>query len=67
MLDAVTEEMARLQRKLGAGDRTKMNQYLDTVREVERRIQKAEQQSVDVEMPDSRSAAYGRLRRGKNT
>ena len=53
MLDAVTEEMARLQRKLGANDRTKMNQYLDTVREVERRIQKAEQQSVDVEIPDS--------------
>ncbi|HEY0283824.1 MAG TPA: DUF1552 domain-containing protein, partial [Vicinamibacterales bacterium] len=53
MLDAVTEEMARLQRKLGATDRTKMNQYLDTVREVERRIQKAEQQSVDVEIPDS--------------
>jgi hypothetical protein len=53
MLDAVTEEMARLQRRLGANDRTKMNQYLDTVREVERRIQKAEQQSVDVEIPDS--------------
>jgi hypothetical protein len=53
MLDAVTEEMARLQRKLGSGDRTKMNQYLDTVREVERRIQKAEQQSLDVEIPDS--------------
>jgi hypothetical protein len=53
MLDAVTEEMARLQRKLGSSDRTRMNQYLDTVREVERRIQKAEQQSVDVEIPDS--------------
>ena len=36
----------------GPDDRTKMNQYLDTVREVERRIQKAEQQSVDVEIPD---------------
>ena len=53
MLDAVTEEMGRLQRKLGSSDRTRMNQYLDTVREVERRIQKAEQQSVDVEIPDS--------------
>jgi hypothetical protein len=51
MLDAVSAEMASLQRKLGAGDRTKVNQYLDTVREVERRIQKAEQKSVD-EMPD---------------
>jgi hypothetical protein len=51
MLDAVTEEMAALQRKLGVGDRGKMNQYLDTVREVERRIQKAEQKSME-EMPD---------------
>ena len=51
MLDAMSAEMANLQRKLGANDRTKVNQYLDTVREVERRIQKAEQKSVD-EMPD---------------
>lgn len=52
ILDAVTSEMAALQRRLGAGDRTKVNKYLDTVREVERRIQKAEQKSLDSEMPD---------------
>jgi hypothetical protein len=51
MLDAVTEEMATLQRKLGATDRVKVDQYIDTVREVERRIQKAEQKSIE-EMPD---------------
>jgi hypothetical protein len=42
LLDWVREDIARLQRKLGASDRTKVNDYLDTVREVERRIQKAE-------------------------
>jgi hypothetical protein len=43
--------MARLQRRLGAGDRTTVNEYLDTVREVERRIQKAEQQSAESTLP----------------
>ena len=51
MLDAVAAEMAALQRRLGAGDRTRVNQYLDSVREVERRIQKAEQKGVE-ETPD---------------
>jgi hypothetical protein len=56
ILDSMTADMARLQRQLGAGDRTRVNQYLDSVREVERRIQKAEQQSdgavvFDLERP----------------
>src|SRR6202008_891644 len=38
---------ARLQGRLGAGDRTKVNEYLDPVREVERRIQRAETQTHD--------------------
>ena len=37
--------MAHLQRKLGSGDRAKVDQYIDSIREVERRIQKAEQQA----------------------
>ena len=53
ILDAVTSEMAALQRRLGAGDRRKVNKYLDTVRELERRIQRAEQKSLDSEMPDT--------------
>ena len=44
ILDWVTEDMARLGRRLGASDRTRVGEYLETVREVERRIQKAEQQ-----------------------
>jgi len=52
ILDTVTEDMARLQRKLGAGDRTKVEQYVDSVREVERRIEKAEQQTGESALPD---------------
>ena len=52
LLDWVTEDIARLQKKLGPGDRSKVSQYLDTVREVERRIQKAEAETADSRMPD---------------
>lgn len=51
ILDWVTEDVARLQRTLGAGDRTRVNEYLDGVREVERRIQKAEHQSTTSVLP----------------
>lgn len=52
LLDSVGEGIARLQRKLGPGDRTKISQYLESVREVERRIQKAEAQTADSRLPD---------------
>src|SRR5262245_23781911 len=52
ILDWVTADMNRLRRDLGAGDRTKLNQYLDSVREVERRIQRAERQSDGSVLPD---------------
>jgi hypothetical protein len=42
LLDWVTEDIASLKRKLGPADQAKVGEYLDTVREVERRIQKAE-------------------------
>src|ERR1700688_519496 len=41
ILDSVNEDVARLQQELGAGDRSIVSEYLDTIREVERRIQKA--------------------------
>jgi hypothetical protein len=50
ILDFVTSEANGLDNKLGAGDRLKMSQYLDAVRDVERRIQRAEEQS-DREVP----------------
>src|SRR6266480_852863 len=52
LLDWVSEDMARLLKKLGPGDRGKVNEYLDTVREVERRIQKAEAETADSHLPD---------------
>src|SRR5579863_5983308 len=45
ILDSVTRETGRLQTGLGAQDKARLADYLDNVREIERRIQKAEQQS----------------------
>ena len=50
VLDYVGDRVAGLQQTLGAGDRTKLDQYFDAVRDVERRIHKAEEQS-DREIP----------------
>ncbi len=52
LLDSVTEEMTRLQNTLGAADRTRVSQYLDSVREVERRIQRAEADTAENPLPD---------------
>jgi hypothetical protein len=45
ILDAVTQDVARLVTGLGPADRRKLTEYLDAIRDVERRIQKAEEQS----------------------
>ena len=50
VLDSVTEEANSLGGSLGPSDRLKLTEYLDAVRDVERRIQKAESQS-DRELP----------------
>ena len=47
ILDEVTGQMRRLQRGLGAGDRNRVAEYLDTVREIERRIQLSEKQNAN--------------------
>jgi len=52
LLDWVHEDITRLQNTLGADDRRRVGQYLDTVREVERRIQKAEADTSDAQLPD---------------
>ncbi len=51
ILDSVTDKVATLTRQVGEGDRQKIDQYLEAVRDVERRIQKAEEQS-DRELPE---------------
>ena len=45
ILDAVSSDVRHLEGKLGTGDRTRVAEYLDTVREIERRIQLAEKQN----------------------
>jgi hypothetical protein len=51
ILDWITEDIAGLRSSLGPGDRSRVNHYLDTVREVERRIQKAEAQAAESKLP----------------
>jgi hypothetical protein len=52
LLDWFSDDIARLKRELGPGDRARVTQYLDTVREVERRIQKAEADATNNPLPD---------------
>lgn len=52
LLDSVNEELVRLQKTLGPGDRNRVNQYLDSVRDVERRIQQAEAVAGQNPVPD---------------
>src|SRR5262249_10631849 len=47
VLDSVSQEISRLQRSLGNGDRAKLTEYLEAIRDVERRIQVAEEQSAN--------------------
>jgi hypothetical protein len=51
ILDSVNEKLADLKRQLGPGDQNTVNQYTDAIRDVERRIQRAEEQS-EVELPE---------------
>ena len=51
LLDSVHEKLASLRAELGPQDRVKVEQYTDAVRDVERRIQRAEEQA-DLELPD---------------
>ncbi len=52
LLDSVVSEFNRLQTTLGPADRNRVSEYLDSVREVERRIQQAETAAADNPLPD---------------
>jgi hypothetical protein len=45
VLDSVKQKIGRLERELGPGDRLKLGEYFEAIRDVERRIQNAEEQS----------------------
>jgi hypothetical protein len=50
ILDSVNEKIARLKNELGPSDQSRVNEYTDAIRDVELRIQRAEEQK-DVELP----------------
>src|SRR4029079_10284749 len=52
LLDFMKDDIARLGQSLGPADRAKVEQYLESVRDVERRIQKAERDVTDNPLPD---------------
>jgi hypothetical protein len=52
ILDLITQDAADLRVRLGTGDRKRLGDYLDNIREIERRIQRAEQHAAsDVVAP----------------
>ncbi len=54
ILDLMLEESSQLARKLGASDRAVLDDYLSTVRELERRVQKtAEHDLSHIDLPDA--------------
>jgi hypothetical protein len=54
LLDLISERTGALQRKLGPSDQVRLDQYLTTVREVERRVERAEQRDLSgIELPEA--------------
>ncbi len=54
ILDSVIESAARFQQRLGPQDRSRVSEYLDAIRELERRIQRVEEQAdQNVEVPEA--------------
>ena len=51
ILDSVTESIQSLERRLGMQDRTTINEYLQSVREIERRIQRTESSNTSTPLP----------------
>jgi hypothetical protein len=52
LLDTFTKDIVRFKQRVAASDRVRLDQYLDSVRQVEREIQRAEQAAKDNKMPD---------------
>src|SRR5437870_2647035 len=52
MLDSFNDDIARLKRRVGVTDRVRVDHYLDSIREVERQIERAEARVAENPMPD---------------
>jgi hypothetical protein len=51
ILDFVSGDLTRLENTLGPGDKRKLEEYVEGIRDIERRISKAEEQSATMKMP----------------
>ena len=51
VLDYITDSLSRLQGRLGVADKRKLDEYMDSVRDIERRIQLAEEQNHQTRLP----------------
>jgi len=51
ILDYISGDIDRMETNLGPRDRSKLTEYLESVRDVERRIQKAEEQNATMQVP----------------
>ena len=63
LLDSFNDDIARLKRRVGVTDRVRVDQYLDSIREVERQIERAEARTAenpvaDLERPVGVPAAF---------
>ena len=52
LLDSFTENIAKLKQRVGAPDRARVDEYLDSIRQVEREIERAEKSAADNNLPD---------------
>jgi len=53
LLDSFSEDISKLKRTVGASDKNRVDQYLDTIREIERQIQRAEESDTDEFVTDA--------------
>jgi hypothetical protein len=59
ILDWITDEVARVRKELGASDQARLDDYLENVREIERRIQKIEEHNLSGEVRELPDAPIG--------
>jgi hypothetical protein len=52
LLDSFTGSIAKIKQRVGASDRVRLDQYLESVRQVEQEIERAEKATADDRMPD---------------
>jgi hypothetical protein len=59
ILDWVTQQITTLRREIGASDRARLNEYLENIREIERRIQLIEKRNASGELREFPDAPIG--------